>query len=597
MVNHRFWVLIGQQHNKYMESTDKTNEQCITSENVKKLLLEFYSKQENMNLIDYYSRTTFFDLIKKSRSETVHSAFLAWILEGSDFPNRGLSSNLMHFLQLLVSRKNNGQGDSDFDNGLKDAICTGTLELNDISIETEKPVQDFDSEANSKDRLDIYISCNTNLEKGKTLEIFIENKVGSKEGGPHDENSEKEYEKLNQTERYYSICSDNSKYQLFVYLTVLSKSKLDDFNNLDDKCKCNKYIQICYQDILERVLLPIKTIPNISSRTYNMIEEYISCLGIPAIDDDNNTSVKKQIIMAIPEEERERLRKFFETNQELLTMTLDVVALNKIYYSKINEEWNNINGVFEDSINNLLKNKNIEKLKIGNYQIIKKGGIINKQNMTRYDVRRGLIDYLNKNHGLGIKKIDSEIQSLLESFWERNTTLLLVALKVLSDDKDNDNRTYYEGCYKKLTSRDLSKFTIGDKDNLGKTDVVEKFVWHLLKNNTPKNCDPCEFINDYFKDVSKGPFENKIMISEENYNYIKEQDNNKRKDDKKQTFASDRYRKINNDDNETYYISTQWGGQYNSTVKTDNFPKLWKKIKEYNNDEKNKNKFNVEPTI
>ena len=236
-----------------MESTVKTNEQVITADDVKDLLLQFYSKQENMNLIDYYSRTTFFDLIKKSRSETVHSAFLAWILEGSDFPNKGISSNLMHFLQLLASRKKSKQDDSDFDDKLYDAICTGTLELNDISIETEKPVQDFNSNANSKDRLDIYISCNTNLvsnnpNHSNQLEIFIENKVGSKEGEPHDVNSEIKYETLNQTERYYSICSDNSKYQLFVYLTVLSKSKLDDYNNLvDDKCKCNKYIQICYQ--------------------------------------------------------------------------------------------------------------------------------------------------------------------------------------------------------------------------------------------------------------------------------------------------------------------------------------------------------------
>lgn len=620
-----------------MESTVKTNEQVITADDVKDLLLQFYSKQENMNLIDYYSRTTFFDLIKKSRSETVHSAFLAWILDGSDFPNKGISSNLMHFLQLLASRKKSKQDGSDFDDKLYDAICTGTLELNDISIETEKPVQDFDYNANSKDRLDIYISCNTNL--SKQLEIFIENKVGSKEGGPHEAGSKigeslevvsqegesskekiiNDYNVYSQTIRYYSVCHDESleKIQLFVFLSAISKSKLDDFSNFsekDGKCKCENFIQICYQDVLERVLLPIKTLPNISSRTYNMIEEYISCLGIPAIDDDNNTSVKNQIIMAIPEVERERLRDFFQKNTILLEKTLDVVALNKVYHSKKNEKWENIVDVFKDCFNYLLNEKIItEELIIDNYTIIKKVGkktqynkkgdlIINDTtNMARTDLRGKLIEHLNNSpYSLGIEKISPKIQSLLYSFWERNQTLILVALKVLSDDKGNkkDNiEIDYEECYKKLTSRDLSKFSIGDRENLGKTDVVVEFVKHLIDNNYKNDENPCKSISEYFWDVSKGPTGNGIMLNSDDYIEIKKSDQIKNENkEKKQKLASDRFRDITIE-GVTYYISTQWGGQYNSTIKTDNFPKLWKKIKEYNNDDENKNKFNVEPTI
>ena len=45
----------------------------------------------------------------------------------------------------------------------------------------------------------------------------------------------------------------------------------------------------------------------------------------------------------------------------------------------------------------------------------------------------------------------------------------------------------------------------------------------------------------------------------------------------------------------TYYLSTQWGGRYNSTKKKlENFPMLWKKIMEWN--EKNKTQiFDVRP--
>lgn len=582
----------------------------ITPERVKRLLLDFYSKQDNMNLIDYYSRTTFFDLIKKSRSETVHSAFLAWILEGADFPNRGLSSNLMHFLQLLVSRKDNGQSESDFNEKLKDAICTGSLELDDVVIETEKPVQDFDSNANSKDRLDIYISCVTNLDKDKTLEIFIENKVGSKEGGPSDNKSGNVFDTLPQTKRYYKVCHDESseKIQIFVYLTALSKTQLDDFRNLKvtDKCTCDKFIQICYQDILEKVLIPLKTIPNISSRSHNMIEEYISCLGIPAIEDEqsgnNNTSVKKQIIMAIPDEEREKLRTFFNVdgNKELIKMTLDVVALNKIYYSIDNSnEWVTITDVFKECLTKLLDKK--EQLKIGNRPIIKKAGkkstqykngefYVEEYNLARPDVRSSLRKEL-KDRDYEIEEISTEIQSLLYSFWQKNSTLLLVALKVLSDEKGKGDNDYYEDCYNKLTSRDFSKFTIGDEEALGKTDVVERFVKHLIKYNMTPSSEPCEFINKEFENISKGPSQKGILINHVKYNELVQSEGEKKGK------ITDRYRKIYLENSEQpYYISTQWGGQYNSTAKTYNFPLVWKKIIKYNEDDHNKIKFNVKPT-
>lgn len=595
----------------------KSEQEALSLEYVKKLLLDFYSEQENMNLIDYYSRTTFFDLIKKSRSETVHSAFLKWILDGSDFPNRGISSNIMHFLQLLVKRHEQ-QKNADFDDNLKEAICTGSLELSEIAIETEKPIQDFDSQVDSKDRLDIYIHCKTNINANQTLEIFIENKVGSKEGSPHNKNSENEYEKKCQTERYYYVCHDPDKIQLFVYLTAINKSKLDEFSNHIPNqwpiefSRSQKFIQICYQDLLDRVLLPLRTVPYMPSRTSNLIEEYINCLGIPAINDSESgsKSIKQQIIMAIPETEREKLKKFFnnEKNKELLTITLDVVALNKIYLSTTDKR-TDIVGAFREKFEELLKNpdKNQELMIESNgksYDIIKKrkkrprGGYncddfyICYNNLGQIKIRSKLKQHLEDN-GQPIKEIPIEIQTLLEDFWQRNSALLLTALKVIADENTSDE--WHENCYKKMTSRDLSKFTVGDEDGLGKTDVVERFCKHLLENDCEEQ-DKCTFINNYLSCVSDGRSHTSILLTEDDWKQIKAEDDQTRLDNpskKDSIMRSDRFRRMDYKNDQVFYISTQWGGQYNSTLKTENFPKLWKKIKEYNTCEGRSHPFDI----
>lgn len=602
-------------------TTKDTNKQNNTPEHVKELLLAFYSKQENMNLIDYYSRTTYFDLIQKSRSETVHSAFLKWILDGSDFPNKGISSNLMHFLQMLVNRHSGKGQTGDFDNDLEDAICTGSLVLSDITIDTEKPVQDFFDNANCKDRLDIYIQCNTNLDKKPTLEIFIENKVGSTEGGPHKKDIQNEYNKKNQTERYYYACHDDSedKIQLFVYLTAISKLKLDsilnDYANRQDSLnsqdrplelsKSDRYIQICYQDILDKVLLPLRSVPYLSSRTSSMIEEYISCLGIPAIEDSesNNNSVKKQIIMAIPEKEREELHQFFWSNKEILTMTLDVVALKKIYLTD-DLERTDIAGAFKEKLQQYLdktENGVIKTLKIKGDYIIKKTDktknskfIIDEDNLSKIKVRSQLKYFLEKE-GFGITR-NTDTQSLLEDFWQKNSTLLLAALRVITEGNSSLQK-YSEVCFSKLTSRDLSKFTINDDVGLGKTDVVERFIKHLLDNDKPADKDACEFINEYLRDVSKGSSGLGVMLSHDNWKEQQDKDIIRKKDPKleKSILASDRYREIKHNE-ATYHISTQWGGQYNSNPKDHKFPRLWRKIMEYNKTDGKNHPFLVELT-
>ena len=200
---------------------------------IKQLLLDFYSNQENVKLVDYYTSQTFFDAIKKSRSETVHSAFLAWLLEGKDFPNQGNNSTLMHFLQILLRRyegitnEMDPQQKAEFDTSLSDALYSGTLTLSNIKVETEKPVNSFYQSADNKDKIDIFITCQTNLLNDiangyKTLNIFIDNKIGSDENRPIESRGiKKEIEE--EIERYNQIKLNYEK-QKDVYAQQLAKN-------------------------------------------------------------------------------------------------------------------------------------------------------------------------------------------------------------------------------------------------------------------------------------------------------------------------------------------------------------------------------------
>ena len=362
---------------------------------IKQLLLDFYSNQENVKLVDYYTSQTFFDVIKKGRSETVHSAFLAWLLSGKGFPNQGNNSPLMYFLHTLLRRKENGkQAEAIFDEDLSNALYSGTLTLSNIIVETEKPVSSFYQSADNKDKLDIYITCQTNIpieivNGYKTLNIFIENKVGSSENRPIeskvvkkeieeeierykqikenyekqkktyiseetfiDDNEETEDKKINlekeyykqlyQTDKYYFACNsvENNSINLFVFLTAISQKQLDDFNNQkrgENLCWCEKYIQICYKDLLDYVILPQLEMPNIPESTQIWLKEYVKCLSIPAatVDEEGRiSSDDKQIIMAVSDSEHKRIKDFSEDekNKKLLYALISLYA-TRDYYS------------------------------------------------------------------------------------------------------------------------------------------------------------------------------------------------------------------------------------------------------------------------
>ncbi len=624
---------------------------------IKQLLLDFYSNQENVKLVNYYTSHTFFDAIKKSRSETVHSAFLAWLLEGKDFPNQGNNSTLMHFLQILLRRyegitnEMDSQERAEFDTSLSDALYSGTLTLSNIKVETEKPVNSFYKSADNKDKIDIFITCQTNLLNDiangyKTLNIFIENKIGSDENRPIEsrgikkeieeeierynqiklnyekqkeeceteeekQNIEREhYKQLYQTDKYYFAChsEDKNSIDLFVFLTAIGQKQLDDFNHQkrgENLCWCEKYIHICYKDLLDYVIIPQLEMPNIPESTQIWLKEYVKCLSIPAatVDEEGRISNDdKQIILAVSDSEHKRVKEFSEDkkNKELLYALISLYATRDYYSVGGNGLYSfkdALKTVFEDYEGEtiqikkreggnhftLIGSKKDHNNKIAIKQLIEiRNGIVylNPNCETDYAIEQ-INEKLDKCHKIEKISVSDKAKELLEPFWDRNQALILSVLHILSESE-----TTYAYVYEDFSSRDNTKFIVG-QEVCSKIDVVEKFVQHIW--SSLKSIDK---INDYLKEISTGPGRKGVLITTKAWDELREKEEGN--EDKKKRPTSDRFKRIKLDSGD-YYLSTQWGGRYNSTKKKlENFPMLWKKIMEWN--EKNKTQiFDVRP--
>lgn len=615
---------------------------------IKQLLLDFYSNQENVKLVDYYTSQTFFDAIKKSRSETVHSAFLAWLLEGKDFPNQGNNSTLMHFLQILLRRyegitnEMDPQEKAEFDTSLSDALYSGTLNLSNIKVETEKPVSDFLSGADQKDKLDIYISCNTNIPTAadpkffKTLRIFIENKVGSIENGPKGNKAKyditinvsssgadgssktksmevdaekystipKTYDNYNllyQTDRYYCACKsdDSNNIDLFVFLTAISQKELDTFSHLqhgEDLCWCEKYINICYQDILDYVIEPLLDTPNMSDKTIAWLNEYVKCLSIPgaAVDEEGKVRVDdKQIIMAVSDSEKKRVEHFIKenaNNKKLLNALIPLYA-TKDYYSIGDDELYSFEDalkcIFDDTEEEITIKKSSNKFQLTKKESkfntdvqLKSGYFLNVNCETDVAIEHinNVLEQKGMSKRLSKIQVDEDAKQFLEPFWDRNYSLILSALHILSESNG-----LYADLYEQFSSRDNTKFSINGAGSYSKMAVVIEYVKYILKNSKHQSDDITKNpdIQKYFINIAEGPSKLDLLITEDKWVEQRNKDEKIKISTGKKMLASDRFKPIELD-GKTYYISTQWGGKYNSTEKFHKFPLLWNIILKYN---------------
>lgn len=344
--------------------------------NVRQRLQEFNKNAAYKKLRDHYTSKTIFEIMGKSRNETAHSSFLAWLLNGEDIPSSGNDCPLMGLLDIIIRRASEQdiyKNDSRF-KLINKAVLARSIVFDNIKVKTEQNVLDLAKESinlkctktlngisyminggsnndlkeliapkkGKKDSLDIYITCDVK-NKGKgigdlgnitQLEFLIENKVVSLEGKR--KSNTNEYERMPQTKRYYWACNkDGVKdvMQFFIFLTASPSSDLEKGKKGENNAWCKEkdhYICINYQDIYDDILEPLITSERLSDKTELIIKEYVRSLSLPVMSSDSDGENDNKLdnsttIMATSKRERESLLAFWNDNQDLLYSAMEVV--------------------------------------------------------------------------------------------------------------------------------------------------------------------------------------------------------------------------------------------------------------------------------
>ena len=338
-------------------------------------IIRFNGDKDLLMMREKYNDPSFFEIISKERSETTFSSFLKWLF--SIKVSLDPASPVMMLLDILVRRSNEQQGSTVLiPENLKTWIVSRKIKMQSLYVETEQSVSSlarnvFDAlcennkdeykkgyetgwidypdfvnalqiASNSQDRIDLFIDCDIiDISGGnKKLQIIIENKIDSKEGGAkkYKENTRlpKEYLDASQTTRYYLGTHRTDKtagdvYQLYVYLTPLPSAQLDDFHHLEEEHSAElrdneHFIQINYQDILDGIIVPLLHSTSLSSRSRFFLEEFKNELTYPNVEATGGTS-----FIAVSEDASAKISSKWEEYKTLITDSAIVAVQEPVW--------------------------------------------------------------------------------------------------------------------------------------------------------------------------------------------------------------------------------------------------------------------------
>jgi hypothetical protein len=270
-----------------------------TIDDIRKDIASFKNDTNVNKLTTYYKTKSMAEILGVSRKEIQHSNFLAWILNKDETHYLG-DFAIKKLLDIYVLYCN----EQIHDKKLFDLVITDTLKIDSIKTEVEKTI--------STGRLDIFIELKiVDYDEIDTIRLIIENKVTAKET-------------KDQTQRYFNYFEDkktDKTVNFYLYLTPISTLQLIELTKA--QCKCKEFIQINYQTIVDLILEPLLQ-RDIATKTKYLIEQYLQSLSQPSFDE--NSEQKEGLIMAIGNEERELLTKFWDNNQNLILASLYAIS-------------------------------------------------------------------------------------------------------------------------------------------------------------------------------------------------------------------------------------------------------------------------------
>ena len=269
----------------------------LTEQEIKDLIIKFNLDESINDLKKYYATPTTWDIINQSRKETRHTQFLAWFFGNKDFnadPNAGPIKKLI----VLLLKWANMQASAEYDEALANSIYSQNLSILSYNVIAEFPIfikrPSEHTPAYEEGDIDIVIKCTAMVnDVERNINIVIENKIGSpetikcfdKDGKRLDKpNKNNDKTVLYQTEAYYQYITKKYKddINIFAFLKP-TDCKLKDIKRA--KCKCDKYIQINYQELLDNIIQPVSDQKDISVENRYRLKDYIKTLGKPAGND------------------------------------------------------------------------------------------------------------------------------------------------------------------------------------------------------------------------------------------------------------------------------------------------------------------------
>ena len=315
----------------------------LTEQDIKDLIIKFNLDESINDLKRYYSTPTTWEIINQSRKETRHTQFLAWFFGNKDFnadPNAGPIKKLI----VLLLKWANMQENAAFDEELENSIYSQSLSILSYNVIAEYPIiikpTSEDKPAYGAGDIDIVVRCVARVNNMvRNINIAIENKIGAPETTKCFIKNDTRQSKPNktilyQTEAYYQYITEKYKddINLFVFLKP-TDCNLEDVERAE--CKCDKYIQINYQEILDNIIQPVSDQKDISVENMYRLKDYIKTLGKPAeTDDDKNSDTNKNtIIMAMEQKERELLTTFFKNNEDLIRAAINALGIPELSQS------------------------------------------------------------------------------------------------------------------------------------------------------------------------------------------------------------------------------------------------------------------------
>lgn len=336
----------------------------FTIDKIRDEIIKFKNDPDFQKLESFYYSKSFSEILEISRRENSHSGFIAWLLNNNESHNFG-DFSIRKFLDIVLKFSNDKlKNNTDIYN----SFVTEDYEIERVYVEREKAI-------NNVGRLDIYVELTLLIaSKQRNLKLIIENKVESKETK----------DQTNNYLRHFNSLLKENEIVIYVYLTPISTLELIELE--EPECNCKGFIQINYQSIVDYLIEPALN-QNISSRTKNIITEYLKSLSQPSIDDEIDGH-KQELIMALGNEERKLLSSFWNKNQKLILAALYAISSDpeqeKDTRDSIREALDSLSSDKDRSTFNIKYNgqyfaKNFKKSDIG-LETIK---LLNAQNLSR----------------------------------------------------------------------------------------------------------------------------------------------------------------------------------------------------------------------